>query len=153
MELLVTFALLGIVATAVIGIAMRAFSDTATIVDRRDVFADGRLALDRLSKQLRQAESIDTAWSTTRQVRFTGYLNGASRTFAWRVVGSAPPYRLQESRNGGTTYTTVVSSLASPDVFTLTTHGGVADQVTIDLTLTTRTTTVALRSDVFLRNA
>jgi hypothetical protein len=150
---MVTMLVLGIVATATIGLAMRAFSDTNTVVDRRNVFADGRVALDRLTKQLRQATSVDPAWSTAQRVRFTGYLNGTPATFAWRVQGSAPPYRLQESRNGGASYATVVSSLADPDVFTYTTHGGVLDQVTIRLRLATRTTTVELTSDVYLRNA
>jgi prepilin-type N-terminal cleavage/methylation domain-containing protein len=148
-EVAVTMLIMAIVATAVIATAMRAFSDTSTIVDRRDVFADGRVALDRLTKQLRQAEAIDAAWSTTQQIRFDGYLDGVETTFAWRATGG----ELQESRDGGTTYTTVVSSLAEPDVFTVTAHGGVSDQVTIRLLLSTRTSEVELTSDVFLRNA
>jgi prepilin-type N-terminal cleavage/methylation domain-containing protein len=148
-EVTVTLAIMAVVATVTIAMAMRAFSDTSTIVDRRDVFADGRIALDRLSKQLRQAESIDTAWSTTQRIRFDGYLDGAETTFAWRATGG----QLQESRDGGTTYTTVVSSLADPDVFTVTAHGGVSDQVTIRLELETRTSKVELTSDIFLRNA
>lgn len=150
---MVTFVILAIVATAVMSLAARAFVDTATIAERRDVFADGRIALDRLSKQLRQAESVDLAASTSTQIRFSSYLDGSANTFVWRVVGSAPPYRLEESRDGGRTFTTVVSSLASPDVFTYTTHAGVLDQVTIQLSLRTRTSTVPLTSDVYLRNA
>lgn len=150
---MITLAVLAVVAGAAIGMAMRAFSDTATITERRDVFADGRIALDRLSKQLRQAESVDQAWSTASQIRFSGYLDGAPATFVWRVTGSAPPYRLEESRDGGTTFTTVVSSLASPAVFSYTAHAGVLDQVTIQLTLRTRTSTIPLTSDVYLRNA
>lgn len=144
---------LGIVATATIGLAMRAFSDTNTVIDRGSVFAEGRIALDRLTKQIRQATSIDQTWSTAQQIRFTGYLNGTPTTFAWRVTGTAPPYRLEESRNGGTSFVPVLGSLASPEVFTYTVHGGVTDQVTIRLRLMTRTTTVELTSDVYLRNA
>lgn len=144
---------LGIVATATIGLAMRAFTDTNTVLDRRNVLADGRIALDRLTKQLRQATGVDAASSTAREIHFTGFLNGAPAAFAWRVEGSSPPYRLQESRNGGASYVTVVPSLADPNVFTYTPHGGVLDQVTIRLELATRTTTVELTSDVYLRNA
>ena len=39
------------------------------------------------------------------------------------------------------------------DPFTLTQHGGVVDQVTIDLTFLTNTSTIDLISDVQLRNA
>lgn len=150
---MVTMAVLAIVATATIGLAMRAFTDTNTIMERRDVFSDGRVALDRLAKQLRQAESVDQTWSTASRIRFTSYLDGTETTFAWRVAGSAPPYELQESRDGGATFTTVVSSLESPDVFTYTVHGGALDQVTVRLELGTRTTTVEVTSDVYLRNA
>ena len=38
-------------------------------------------------------------------------------------------------------------------MFTYTEHEDVTDQVTIDLTLKTNTTTVPLTSDVYLRNA
>jgi len=150
---MVTFALLGVIATAVLSLTIQAFGDAATIVDRRDVFADGRVALDRLSKQLRQAESIDTAWSTTQRIRFEAYIDGVPTTFAWQVAGAAAPYSLQESRDGGTTFSTVVSSLADADVFTVTQHGGVVDQVTLSLDLATETSDVLLTSDIFLRNA
>lgn len=145
--------ILSIVSTAVIALAMRAFTDTATITNRRDVYADGRLALDRMSKQFRQGEAVDQAASSTSQATVSTYLDGAAATVVWRVDGSSPPYRLQESRDGGTTYTTVVSSLSSPDVFTYTAHDGVVDQITISLSLATNTSTVDLTSDINLRNA
>jgi prepilin-type N-terminal cleavage/methylation domain-containing protein len=155
-EVVITMAVMSIVATAVIGVAMRVFTDTATIVDRRDVFADARIALDRMAKQFRQGESIDTTTSDAGQVTMLTYLDGVPATVVWRVVGSEPPYELQESRDGDQpvpTFTTVVSSLGSPDVFTYTVHEDVTDQVTVDLTLQTKTTTVPLTSDVYLRNA
>ncbi len=152
-EVVITMAVMSIVATAVIGVAMRVFSDTATIVDRRDVFADARIALDRMAKQFRQGESIDTTTSDAGQVTMLTYLDGVPATVVWRVDGAAPPFELQESRDGGATFTTVLSSLGSADVFTYTVHEDVTDQVTVDLTLQTKTTTVPLTSDVYLRNA
>jgi len=150
---MVTFVILGLVATGVVSLAMRAFVDTATIAERRDVFADGRIVLDRLSKQLRQAESVDQAAGPASVDRDSSDRDGTPTVVVGRGVGSAPPYRLEESRNGGTSFTTVASSLASPDVFTYTTHAGVLDQVTVRLELRTRTSTVPLTTDVFLRNA
>ena len=152
-EVVVSMAVMSLVATAVIGVAMRVFTDTATIVDRRDVFADARFALDRMTKQLRQGEAIDTVASDADQVTMTTYIDGAPATVVWRITGTSAPFQLQESRDGGTTFSNVLASLGSADVFTYTEHEGITDQVTIDLTLSTRTSTVALTSDVYLRNA
>jgi hypothetical protein len=78
----------------------------------------------------------------------------------WRVTGSAAPYTLEQSRDGGANFAPLVSPLVCKatagtcaDPFTYTSHGGVVDQVTIDLTFQTTTSTVDLVSDVQLRNA
>ena len=152
-EVVITMAVMSIVATAVIAVAMRVFSDTATIVNRRDVFADARIALDRMAKQFRQGESIDMAASDAGQVTMLTYLDGVPATVVWRVDGTEPPFELQESRDGGATFMTALSALESAEVFTYTVHEDVTDQVTIDLTLRTNTTTVPLTSDIYLRNA
>jgi hypothetical protein len=150
---MVTAAVMSIVATAVMGITISVFHQTGTIVNRRDVFADGRIALDRMSKQIRQGESVDTAYSNATRIKVSSYLDGTVNTFAWRVTGSSPPYLLQESRDGGSTFVTVSSAVRNPNLFVYTVHAGVADQVTLNLTLGTESSTVALTSDVYLRNA
>jgi prepilin-type N-terminal cleavage/methylation domain-containing protein len=152
-EVLVTMAVMSIVATAVISVAMRVFSDTATIVNRRDVFADARISLDRMAKQFRQGESIDVDQSDAQQATVVTYIDGVPTTVVWRVTGSDAPYSLQESRDGGATFTTVLSSLGSPDVFTYVEHEDVFDQITITLALKTNTSTAEMVSDVYLRNA
>jgi hypothetical protein len=146
-------AVMSIVATSVIAVALRVFTDTATIVDRRDVFADARISLDRMSKQFRQGETIDTAASDSQQVTMVTYLDGVPTTVVWRVVGTEAPYSLQESRDGGSTFNTVLSSLSTPDVFTYTVHEDVTDQITAELNVKTRTSSVNLISDIYLRNA
>ena len=70
------------------------FTDTATIVDRRDVFADARISLDRMSKQFRQGETIDTAASDSQQVTMITYIDGVPTTVVWRVDGTSAPYAL-----------------------------------------------------------
>jgi prepilin-type N-terminal cleavage/methylation domain-containing protein len=152
-EVVVTMAVMSIVATSVIAVALRVFTDTATIVDRRDVFADARISLDRMSKQFRQGETIDTAASDSQQVTMVTYIDGAPTTVVWRVDGTSAPYALQESRDGGTTFNTVLSSLSTPDVFTYTVHEDVTDQITVELNVKTRTSSVDLISDIYLRNA
>ena len=72
------------------------------------------------------------------------------------------PTRLEQSRDGGANFAPLVSPImcklatdagCSADPFTYTIHGGVVDQVTIDLTFVTDTSTIDLISDVQLRNA
>ncbi|MGZ8581375.1 MAG: PulJ/GspJ family protein [Actinomycetota bacterium] len=152
-EVVVTMAVMSIVATSVIAVALRVFTDTATIVDRRDVFADARISLDRMSKQFRQGETIDTAASDSQQATVLTYLDGVPTTVVWRVQGTSEPYVLQESRDGGTTFNTVLSSLSDPDVFTYVVHEDITDQITIELNVKTKTSTVDLTLDIYLRNA
>ena len=159
-ELLVTMMVMGLVASSVMMVALRTFTTTATVTDRRDVLADGRTALDRLSKQLRQAESVDSTcpdsadvpstWASS--ITFSGYIDGSPATIAWMVTGTSAPYTLEESRIGGANPVPIVSSLSDDDVFQCTTHANLIDQVTIRLPLQTTTTTVALKTDVQLRN-
>jgi prepilin-type N-terminal cleavage/methylation domain-containing protein len=153
-ELLVTMLVMGVVASAVMMVAMRTFTTTATITNRRDVLADGRIALDRLSKQLRQAESIDSTCddTPTDSITFTGYIDGTAATIVWQTSGSAEPYSLEESTLGGANLIPIVSSLADDEVFTCSTDGTVRDQVSVRLPLRTSTTTVVLTTDVQLRN-
>ena len=68
------------------------------------------------------------------------------------VTGTSAPYTLEESRIGGANPVPIVSSLSDDDVFQCTTHANLIDQVTIRLPLQTTTTTVALKTDVQLRN-
>ena len=143
--------IMSIVATAVTTVAFGVFRDTTTVTNRRDVFADGRFALDQMTKQLRQAESIDVA-STATSVSFPSYMNGAATDIAYQVTGGAAPYTLQRSINSGT-WVDIANQLVSDEIFTYTDHDGVTDQVTIAIELQTNTSTVEVHTDVFLRNA
>jgi len=153
-------AVMSIVATAMIAVGMQAFTTTATITDRRDVLSDGRVAIDQMSKQLRQGESVDTTVSTASMLKFSTYIDGTAATVIWRVTGSSAPYTLEQSRDNGAHYAPLVSPLQCKAAgtgcsapFTYVSHGGVVDQVTIDLTFQTTTSTIDLVSDVQLRNA
>lgn len=148
---------MGIVASSVMLVALRTFTDTATITNRRDVLADGRIALDRMSKQLRQGEVVST--STTSKIVFNGYVAGVSKTIVWQANGSAAPYGLQLSLDGGTSFVTILSELSSNSLFTYATHAdadgnAVTDEVTVTLVLQTSTDrTITLTQPVVLRNA
>jgi len=151
-ELLVTMAVMSIVATAVMGVAINILGTTVNVTDRRDVLNDGQYALDQLTKDLRQAESID-ATSTSSLVKAPTYRDGSSITVVWRATGSTAPFTLERSADGGSTFIPVLKALASKSVFTYTTHDDVKDQVTINISLETRTETVPFTTDVLLRNA
>jgi prepilin-type N-terminal cleavage/methylation domain-containing protein len=150
-EILVTMSIMSVIGVAVTMVAFRAFQDTNTVTNRADVFADGRFALDQMTTQLRQEESIDAA-STSTAIAFASYLDGGASSVAYRVTGTAAPYALERSVDGGT-WVELSDSLASDQLFTYTQHDGITDQVTIDLHLQTNTTTVELTTDVYLRNA
>jgi|tagenome__1003787_1003787.scaffolds.fasta_scaffold20109483_2 prepilin-type N-terminal cleavage/methylation domain-containing protein len=165
-ELVVTMAVMSIVATAMMAVAMRSFTTTSTITNRRDVLVDGRVAIDQMTKQLRQATSIDLGASDESTLKFDTYVNGAPATIIWRVTGLGAPYTLEQSRDGDIVpphFAALVSPLVcktSLDAgctlhppFSWVLQAGVIDQVTIDLTFQTSTSTVDLISDVQLRNA
>ena len=152
MEILVAMMVMSVIATAVIAVALRTMQTTLTVTDRRDVFADGRFALDQMAKELRQAEAIDLT-SDADTVSGPSYLDGANIDVVWRVSGSAAPFTLERSQDGGASFAPVLPSLVSNDVFAYTYHEGVLDQVTITLDMSTRTSTVELTTDIFLRNA
>lgn len=150
-EVLVTMAVISVVGTAAMAVATSTMQSTLTVTDRRDVFADGRFALDQLAEDLRQAESIDAS-SDADTVTVPTYVNGTAATVVWRVTGGGAPYELQRSVDGGP-YATLVGSLASDQMFTYTAHEGTRDQVSIVMTMETRTSSVDLVTDVYLRNA
>jgi type II secretory pathway pseudopilin PulG len=164
---MVTMAVMGIVATSVMAVAFRLFTTTSTITNRRDVLSDGRTAIDQMTKQLRQGEAVDQANSSASTLTFDTYIDGEAATIVWRVVGSEAPYTLEQSRDvwdrsGDGNFVPLVSPLlcqtasdpgCSADPFSYVTHGGVVDQVTIDLTFQTTTSAIDLISDVQLRNA
>jgi len=154
-------AVMSVVATSMMAIALRSFTTTSTITNRRDVLADGRTAIDQMSKELRQGESVDLTTSNASTLKFTTYVDGTLTTIIWQVTGTSAPYTLQQSRDGGAHYAALVSPLlcktsssstGCTDPFIYVQHAGVVDQVSINLTFQTDTSTVALSSDVQLRN-
>ena len=159
-ELMVTLAVMGLMASAALGVMFRVFSTTGVIENRRDLLDDGRIAMNQMTKQIRQATSVNdyVAPGDPTQIDINTFIGVTSVTspttrVVWRTVGSAPPYLLQVSTDGGTSYRTMVSSLASPNIFTYTEHDGVLDQVNVSLSLGLKTTVVNLGSEVELRNS
>ena len=157
-ELMITLAVMGAMVAATLSVLFSAYNQTGVVLNRRDVLGDGQTAMQQMTKQFRQATEINAsvsppAPSSTRLDvdTFTGA--GDAHQIVWEATGSAAPYTLQVSTDGGAPKT-VLSSLASPSLFTYSDPDGdgIVNQVTIRLSLGTSTSTVVLTSDVELRN-
>ena len=157
-ELMITLAVMGAMVAATLSVLFSAYNQTGVVLNRRDVLGDGQTAMQQMTKQFRQATAINAtasplAPSATRLdvETFTGL--GVAHRIVWEATGSAAPYSLEVSTDGGSPKT-VLSSLASPSLFTYSDPDtdGVVNQVTIRLSLGTSTSTVVLTSDVELRN-
>jgi prepilin-type N-terminal cleavage/methylation domain-containing protein len=158
-ELLVTLTVMGIMVTAAFSVMYRVFADTGIIENRRNLMGDGRIALQQMTKQIRQATALHnyvtpgdaTTIDMDTYIGATQVTDPTTRVI-WRTQGAEAPYELQVSTDGGATYRTVLSSLVSPNIFTYTEHGGVLDQVDVSLALGLKTTDVTITSSIELRN-
>ena len=126
------------------GVAMSVIGTTINVTDRRDVYDDARFALDQMTKDLRQGESVGgTSDADSISVETHRSFDGDAISVVWRATGSAAPYTLQRSDDGGTRTSTCSTRSRPNQIFTYTDHDGVTDQVTISLDLETRTDTRA----------
>jgi len=151
-ELMITLAVMGAMVAATLSVLFSAYDQTGVVLNRRDVLGDGQIAMQQMTKQFRQATEINSSSAAALDVdTFTGV--GAAHQIVWQTTGSSAPYRLKVSTDGGSPRT-VVSSLTSPDIFAYSDPegDGIVNQVTIRLSLGTKTTTVVLTSDVEMRN-
>lgn len=151
-EVMVTLMIMGIITTAVLGVAMRAFKDTTIISNRRDVLGDGQIALQRMTKDLRQGTSITTATSTPSRIDMESYVDGTPTSISWRTQGSSAPYTLVRVVEGGTPVPQL-KQLASDQLFTYQTYDGLLNRISISMQLDTQTQDVPIQAEVFLRNA
>ena len=149
-EVLVTMVILGVLTAAALALLFRAYTDTGIVESRRDVLGDARIALEQLSKQIRQATVVHTQTST--QLDIETYLDGANHRVVWSASSGACPCTLSRTVDGGSP-AVILETLQDTDVFAYTTLDGVLHQVTLKLAVGTKpTTTVEITSDVETRN-
>ena len=161
-ELMVTMAVMSIVATSVMAVAFRSFTTTSTITNRRDVLTDGRHG-DRPDDEAASTRRVRRPVSERRVHADVRYLHrrragydrvagdGLDIPTRWSSPATAARISLRSCRRSSARLATDAGCTTDP--FTYTSHGGVVDQVTIDLTFVTNTSTIDLISDVQLRNA
>jgi len=145
-ELLVTMSVMLIIVTAVMSLMFRAFKDTAIATTRASVQNDGRIAMERMSKQIRQATSVTTA--TPSDIVVNSYFNGVAQTIEWRVNSGNLEMRVGTSGS----YATMVRGLVSSSIFTYQSSGGIVYRVDTALSLSTKTVAIPLTTSVYLRN-
>jgi prepilin-type N-terminal cleavage/methylation domain-containing protein len=153
-EMTVTLAVMGLIVAAAFSVLFSVYKNTGVVLNRRDVLDAGEVAMNQMTKQFRQATAINSSSATQLDVStFTG--NGTTTQIAWKTTGSSAPYSLQMQMDGGS-FKTVLTYLTSPNIFTYTdnnpTDANPIDQVTVQLSLGTNTSTVPLTSDVAMRN-
>lgn len=150
---MVTLAVMGVIVAATMTVLFSVYKETGVVLNRRDVLGQGQIAMQQMTKQFRQATAINSSSATSLSVQtFTGA--GAAHQIAWRTSGSSAPYSLQKQEDGGA-FVTVLTALSTNTIFPAYVDSdldGIVDQVRIELSLGTKTTTVVLTSDVQMRN-
>jgi Tfp pilus assembly protein PilW len=150
-ELMISSALLLIVLVAVLSTFESVSTSQAFQADRSQNLDDMRGVLNRMTKDLRQATTVDAA-STPSNITFTTAINGvntpiiytASGTTLTRKVGSAAPF-------------TVIKNLANTDIFSYVKADPLTGIQWVGMNLQVRParlpdTTLVLDSEVNLRN-
>lgn len=123
---------------------------SATFVQARSETLDGmRLAVDRMTKEIRQATSINEA-STASRLEMDTYVLGTSRHIVYEATGT----QITRSVDGGSS-TVLQGELATSSVFTYT--PSTSDVKVVTVTLSVRPvrrpdTTLVLTSEARLRN-
>ena len=151
-EMIITSALLILVILTVLGAFDQVSKSQAFQADRTASIDDMRNALNKMTRDLRQATAITDCGSDAATVDFTTYVNGSPTAVSYTVSGTT----LQRKQGAGS-YFTVLKNMASSEVFTCTSATDVTgvQWVDIDLKVTPKkmpTTTLELTSEVNLRN-
>ena len=151
-ELLIYSALLMVVMGASLSSLEGVTNAQAFQMNRSQSLAAMRVTLNRMTAELRQASSVDSALSGPSTLTFNTYIRGAKRTMTYRATGTV----LTRAFDGGADVP-VLQDLASTNVFTTvaaTTAGGV-QWVAISLRVHASKgagTELVLDSEVNLRN-
>lgn len=151
-ELLVYSVLMLIVITAALNSLETVTDAQAFQVDRSEALASMRIALNRMTKELRQATEVDAASSSPSRIVFTTYVGGVTHAITYDASGTV----LTRSIDGGTAVP-LQDHLASTQLFT-TVAGSTPDDVRwVSIALRVNAskgagTVLALDSEVNLRN-
>ncbi|MBI4259530.1 MAG: hypothetical protein HY658_03090 [Actinobacteria bacterium] len=141
----VTLLVMSIITAAFLSVFARTLRDSETVQGRRDYLNDMRIAMEQMTKHIRQATNVDTM-----QADYLGMdtlVNGVAKHIHYQVVDST----LYRQVDGGT-QVPVLGDLATSSVFTYTTVDGTLQEVDILFTVDIGTRTLNLGSQVEMRN-
>jgi type II secretory pathway component PulJ len=146
-ELMVTVAVMAIVVAAVMSVWLRGQTESNTVNARSNDLNDTRLAMQLMTKDLRQAAAVHTDTASTIDV--DTYVNGVKHRIAYTASGS----NLTRSVDGVNAQR-LLSNLANTNLFTYSFVGSTLHQITILLTVNTSSHegTLDLQSEVETRN-
>ena len=112
-ELIIFTALVMIVIVAALTSLESVTNAQAFQMNRSESLASMRTALNRMTKELRQASAVDTSTSNASVMSFTTYVGAVPRTVLYRASGTT----LTRSLDGATALP-ILTNLASTNVFT-----------------------------------
>ena len=146
-ELLVTVAVMSLIVGAVMTVWSAAQKGEGTATSRTVDLNEMRNAMQRMTKDIRQASSVHTQTATSFDA--DTYIEGVKHRVAYTASGTT----LTRKVDAGTAVT-LLTDLANTNVFTYTTDGNLLLQVTVLLTIdqSSGEGTLNLQSDVQTRN-
>ena len=141
--------LLAVVIGSMLGVFESVQRSTAFVQNRSEALDSMRLAVDEMTKDIRQATSI-AANSTSNYIDMTTYVLGVSKEIVYQASGTTLTRKV-----GTGTAVTIQTRLTSTDLFAYT--DSVSDVSLVGLTLSVNPlnrpdTTLVLTSEVRLRN-
>ena len=151
---MITSALLLVVLVATLKSLESVSSAQAFQANRSSTLDEMRGVLNRMTKDLRQATSVDATASTATTVTYTTAINGTATQIVYAASGTGTSAKLTRKVGSGTAFT-VLARLASTNVFTYVNPGTGIQWVEMSLQVTPArlpTTTLVLDSEVNLRN-
>lgn len=143
-----TVSIFAIVLTALLGVFISVQRSQAYVTDRSESMDQLRIALDRVSKEVRQATTVTT--KTPTSIAMSTYVAGAAEVVTWSVTGGV----LRRTNEWGST-TTLLREITNTDVFTYTPATGNPLVVTVRLEMRPRhspNVRLELTSEIRLRN-
>ncbi len=151
-ELLIASSLLLVVLLVTFQALETTSKSQAYQANRSDTLDEMRNVLNRMTKDLRQATSVDETLSTPSTVSFTTYINGTSTDIVYTASGTTLTRKV-----GTASPVTVMTHLASTNVFDYVSAGTVSGVQWVDMNLQVTpkgypSTTLVLDSEVNLRN-
>lgn len=151
LELTVTMTVMTVVIVSLLGVFMSAQRSQAFASDRSQTIDDIRVAMNRITKEVRQASRIDPA-STSSNLTMQTFVDGVSQTVTWRV--NVPALRLERVDAAGNVVP-VLQRLVLTSPFTYSPSAAEPVVVLVRLRARPRTspgTVLELQSELQLRN-